>query len=129
MSDLTNKASQSVIVLHQLIEAVFHGDGSKVSELMTHFVDDFLMVTPTGKSLVLADVEDLFGRLTGARQGMTITIEQCRVISQRADEVVIQYHELQQQQNNHSHRISLAVINCATQPPSWRYLQETMVTN
>jgi len=129
MSDLTNKASQSVIVLHQLIEAVFHGDGSRVSELMTHFADDFLMVTPTGKSLVLADVEDLFGRLTGARQGMTITIEQCRVISQRADEVVIQYHELQQQLDNCSHRISLAVIDCSDQPPRWRYLQETMVIN
>lgn len=129
MIDLTNKASQSVIVLHQLIEAVFHGDGSKTAELLTHFADDFVMVTPTGKSLALADVGDLFNRLTGARQGMTISIEQFNVISQRGDEVVIQYHELQQQQNNHSHRISLALINCATQPPSWRYLQETMVTN
>ncbi len=129
MTDLTEKATQSVIVLHQLIEAVFHGDGSQITELLTHFADDFVMVTPSGKSLALADVEALFGRLTGARQGMTITIEQCSVISQRADEVVIQYHELQQQQDNHSHRISLAVIDCANQPPRWRYLQETMVAN
>lgn len=129
MTDLTDKASQSVIVLHQLIEAVFHGDGSQLTELLTHFDDDFMMVTPAGKTLALAEVEALFGRLTGARQGMTIAIEQCKVISQRGDEVVIQYHELQQQQGNHTHRISLAVINCATQPPRWRYLQETMVTN
>lgn len=129
MIDLTGKASQSVIVLHQLIEAVFHGDGSQKAELLRHFADDFVMVTPTGKNLALADVAALFDRLTGARQGMAITIEQCNVISQRGDEVIIQYHELQLQQDTHSHRISLAVINCATQPPRWRYLQETMVTN
>lgn len=129
MSALTEKARESIIVLHQLIEKVFHGDGSFIPELLRHFEPDFVMVTPGGKSLSMEEVAALFTRLVGGRQGVAITIEHCKVISQFGEEVAIQYHELQQQGDIHTHRISLAVIDCGCTPPRWRYLQETMVTN
>lgn len=129
MSALTEKARESIIVLHQLIEKVFHGDGSFVPELLRHFEPDFVMVAPSGKSLSMDEVTALFTRLVGERQGVAITIEHCKVISQLGQEVVIQYHELQQQGDNHTHRISLAVIDCGSAPPRWRYLQETMVVS
>ncbi|KMV69579.1 hypothetical protein WB66_14935 [bacteria symbiont BFo1 of Frankliniella occidentalis] len=129
MSGLAEQASRSVIVLHELIAEVFHGDGSKVPELLAHFAPEFTMVTPGGKMLALADVAALFTRLTGGRQGVVIRIEQCQIISQSEQDVVIHYHELQQQGDVHTHRISLAVIDCSATSPRWRYLQETMVAD
>ncbi|MTD26833.1 hypothetical protein [Erwinia sorbitola] len=129
MSELNEKARESVIVLHQIIEKVFHGDGSYVPELLRHFSSDFTMITPGGKSMPLDEVAALFTRLTGGRQGVAITIEQCKVIARFGEEVAIQYHELQQQGENHTHRIALAVIDCGSTPPRWRYLQETMVVS
>lgn len=129
MSGLAEQASRSVMVLHELIAEVFHGDGNKVPQLLGHFSPEFTMVTPGGKTLPLAEVAALFTRLTGARQGVVITIEQCRIITQSGQEAVIQYHELQQQGDIHTHRISLAVIDCSATPPRWRYLQETMVAD
>lgn len=128
MTDIFQRASDSVIVLHQLIEAVFHGDGSRMADLLSHFDAGFEMVTPAGRSLLMPDVAALFTELTGARQGMTITISQCKAIAQLGSEVIVQYRELQEMAGTSNDRISLAVIDCATQPPRWRYLQETRVT-
>lgn len=129
MSVLNEKARESVVVLHQLIEKVFHGDGRFVPELLGHFDPDFVMVAPDGKNLSMEAVAALFQRLVGGRKEMTITIEHCRVISRFGQEVAIQYHEIQRQGDNHTHRISLAVIDCGCIPPRWRYLQETMVAS
>ncbi|WP_062748403.1 hypothetical protein [Erwinia persicina] len=129
MSTLTEKARESVLVLHEQIAAVFNGNESQLTPLLSHFDPDFVMVTPTGKSLAMPEVAALFARLVGGRQGLHITIEQCQTLAQFGQEVAIQYHERQQQGENHTHRISLAVINCGVEPPRWRYLQETMVTN
>lgn len=129
MSALSQQAIDSVVMLHQLIEKVFHGDASFVPELLRHFEPDFVMVAPTGKSLSMEEVAALFTRLVGGRQGVAITIEHCKVISQFGEEVAIQYHELQQQGDLHTRRISLAVMDCSFTPPRWRYLQETMVVN
>ena len=128
MSELTEQACHSVRVVHELIAAVFNGNGSQVPPLLSHFAPEFTMVTPAGKTLPLADVATLFTRLTGARQGVVIAIEQCQIIAELGQSVVIQYHELQHQGEVHTHRISLAVIDCGATPPRWRYLQETMVT-
>lgn len=129
MSTVDQQAIDSVIVLHQLIEQVFHGDEGQLPALIAHFDPAFEMITPAGKTLSLMDVNALFARLTGARKGVRIAIEGCNVITRAGDEVVIQYHELQQAADLDTHRISLAVIDCSTQPPRWRYLQETMITN
>ncbi|ADP11947.1 conserved uncharacterized protein [Erwinia sp. Ejp617] len=67
--------------------------------------------------------------MAGERKGVVITIERCQLIAQFDQQAVIQYHELQQQGDNCTARISLAVIDCARNPPRWRYLQETMVVN
>lgn len=129
MSALSQRAIDSVVVLHQLIEKVFHGDASFVPELLRHFEPDFVMVTPSGNSLSMEEVTSLFIRLVGGRLDVAITIEHCKLISQFGQEVAIQYHELQRQGDTHTHRISLAVIDCGCTPPRWRYLQETMVVN
>lgn len=126
MSELTAQASNSVIVLHEIIADVFNGDGSKIPQLLGHFAPEFTMVTPAGKALPLDEVAALFTRLAGERKGVAIAIEQCQLIAQCDQLAVIQYHELQQQGDNHTKRISLALIDCGCQPPRWRYLQETM---
>lgn len=126
MTTSIERASRSVIDLHVQIEALFNGDSSQLPELLSQFDDDFLMVTPTGKTLTFQEVASLFEQLTGARQGMTISIEQFRTIGQMGSEVVMQYVEHQVLQGKETRRISLAVIDCAHQPPRWRYLQETM---
>ncbi|NJC99113.1 hypothetical protein [Candidatus Erwinia dacicola] len=51
MSGLAEQASFSVIVLHELITEVFHGDGSKVPEPLGHFDPEFTMVTSAGKRI------------------------------------------------------------------------------
>lgn len=129
MSVLTEKARESVIVLHELIAAVFNGDSHQLPALLSHFEPDFVMITPAGKSVSMEEVAALFTRLIGGRKGVSITIEHCQTIAQFGQEVAIQYHEYQQQGDHHTHRISLAVLDCGCTPPRWRYLQETMVTN
>lgn len=127
MNDLTQRASHSVVILHQQIEALFRGDSSQFPGILRHFDSDFVMVTPGGKNLALQDVATLFEQLTGARQGITILLDHVHVISQSGDDVVIQYLERQILQGKESQRISVAVVNCATERPRWRYLQETMI--
>ncbi|CAO97374.1 hypothetical protein [Erwinia tasmaniensis] len=129
MSELIDQASNSVIVLHQIIADVFNGDGSKIPQLLGHFSPEFTMVTPTGKMLSLDEVGALFAQLTGGRKGVAITIERCQLIARFGQRAVIQYHERQQQGNRCTDRIALAVIDCACNPPRWHYLQETMVVS
>lgn len=129
MSELTEQASHSVIVLHEIITDVFNGDGSKIPQLLGHFAPEFTMITPAGKTLSLDEVAALFARLSGERKGVVITIERCQLIAQFGQQAVIQYHELQQQGDHCTDRVSLAVIDCACNPPRWHYLQETMVVN
>lgn len=95
--------------------------------LLSHFHPDFKMVTPQGKQLDLNDTETLFRKLHGQREGMRIATSEHAIISQQQQEVTIQYHELQMLNGNNQTRISLAVLDCSTPVPRWRYLQETLV--
>ncbi|MFW8121145.1 hypothetical protein ACOID3_32790, partial [Klebsiella pneumoniae] len=73
------------------------------------------------------DTETLFRKLHGQREGMRIATSEHAIISQQQQEVTIQYHELQMLNGNNQTRISLAVLDCSTPVPRWRYLQETLV--
>ncbi|AIX50576.1 MULTISPECIES: hypothetical protein [Pantoea] len=130
MTSLAQEAKHSVVVLHQLIERIFnHADVSNdtMGLLLSHFHPDFRMVTPQGRQLNLNDVEDLFRRLCGQREGMRIATSEHAIISEQQKEVTIQYRELQILNGESHSRISLAVLDCTTENPRWRYLQETLV--
>lgn len=130
MTSLALEAKHSVVVLHQLIERIFNqaeGSDDSMNLLLSHFHPDFKMVTPQGKQLDLNDTETLFRKLHGQREGMRIATSEHAIISQQQQEVTIQYHELQMLNGNNQTRISLAVLDCSTPVPRWRYLQETLV--
>lgn len=130
MTSLAQEAKHSVVVLHQLIERIFNQSGStddSIELLLSHFHPDFTMVTPQGKQLDLNATEVLFRQLRGQREGMRIATSEHAIISQQSQEVTIQYRELQMMNGNNQSRISLAVLDCSTSIPRWRYLQETLV--
>jgi len=130
MTALGQEAKHSVVVLHQLIERIFNqpsGGDDTFHLLLSHFHPDFRMVTPQGRLLDLNQTEDLFRQLQGRREGMRIATSEHAVISQQKDEVTIQYRELQMMNGSDQTRISLAILDCSTSVPRWRYLHETLV--
>ncbi len=59
---------------------------------------------------------------------MHITTSEHAVISQqKKDKVTIQYRELQMMNGSDQTRIALAILDCSTSIPRWRYLHETLV--
>lgn len=130
MTSLAQEAKHSVVVLHQLIERIFNQSDStddSIELFLSHFHPDFKMVTPQGKQLDLNATEVLFRQLRGQREGMRIATSEHAIISQQSKEVTIQYRELQMMNGTNQSRISLAVLDCSTSIPRWRYLQETLV--
>lgn len=130
MTALGQEAKHSVVVLHQLIERIFNqptGQDDSFHLLLSHFHPDFRMVTPQGRLLDLNQTEELFRQLQGRREGMRIATSEHAVISQRNDEITIQYRELQMMNGSDQTRISLAILDCSTSIPRWRYLHETLV--
>lgn len=130
MTSLAQEARHSVVVLHQLIERIFNqaeGSDDSIHLFLSHFHPEFKMVTPQGKRLDLNEMEVLFRQLQGQREGMRIATSEHSIISQQSEEVTIQYRELQMMNGINQSRISLAVLDCSTAIPRWRYLQETLV--
>jgi len=130
MTTLAQEARHSVVVLHQLIERIFNqaeGSDDSIDLFLSHFHPEFKMVTPQGKRLDLNEMEVLFRQLQGQREGMRIATSEHVIISQQSEEVTIQYRELQMMNGINQSRISLAVLDCSTAIPRWRYLQETLV--
>jgi len=130
MTSLALEAKHSVVVLHQLIERIFNqaeGSDDSIDLFLSHFHPDFKMVTPQGKQLDLNAMEVLFRQLQGRREGMRIATSEHAIISQQSEEVTIQYRELQMMNGTNQSRIALAVLDCSTTIPRWRYLQETFV--
>ncbi len=130
MTSLALEAKHSVVVLHQLIERIFNqteGSDDSIDLFLSHFHPDFKMVTPQGKQLDLNALEVLFRQLHGQREGMRIATSDHAIISQQSEEVTIQYRELQMLNGTNQTRIALAVLDCSTTIPRWRYLQETFV--
>ncbi|WP_312241777.1 hypothetical protein [Pantoea sp.] len=130
MTSLALEAKHSVVVLHQLIERIFNNADQNDDSLdlfLSYFHPEFLLVTPQGKQCDLNEMEKLFRQLRGQRKGMHIAISDYRVISEQQREITIQYRELQMMNGINQSRISLAVLDCATSIPRWRYLQETLI--
>lgn len=130
MSVFAQEAKHSVVSLHQLIERIFSqppAEDDSLHLLLSHFLPNFQMVTPQGKQLNLNEVENLFRRLQGRKEGMRIATSEHAVIAQHNTEIVIQYRELQMMNGVHQSRLSLAILDCSTSVPRWRYLQETLI--
>jgi hypothetical protein len=130
MTVLAQEAKHSVVVLHQLIERIFN-QVAEVDDsfhlLLSHFHPEFRMVTPQGKQLDFNAVEALFRQLQGQREGMRIATSEHTIISQQANEITIQYRELQMMNGINKSRIALAILDCSTSIPRWRYLHETLI--
>lgn len=130
MTSLALEARHSVVVLHQLIERIFNqseATDDSIELLLSHFHPDFRMVTTQGRQLDLNETEVLFRQLHGRREGMRIATSEHAIISEQSHEVTIQYRELQMMNGTNQSRISLAILDCSTTIPRWRYLQETFV--
>ncbi len=130
MPVLAQEAKHSVVVLHQLIERIFNqpaGSDDSFELMMSFFHPDFRMVTPKGKEYDLNAVEELFRQLQGQREGMRIATCEHVILSHHENEITEQYREMQMLNGNNQSRISLAILDCSSSNPRWRYLQETLV--
>lgn len=130
MTVLAQEAKHSVVVLHQLIERIFNqpaGADDSFELMMSYFHPEFRMVTPRGNQLNLNEVEELFRQLHGKREGMRIATCELVIISHHDQEVTVQYREMQMLNGDNQSRIALAILDCSTSIPRWRYLQETLV--
>ena len=88
------KALQSVIDLHILIENVFTGkDTHALTPLLASFDDAFAMVTIKGERIGLEQVNELFSQNIGTRPSLTITLSDIKPIFERGEYCWIQYQE------------------------------------
>lgn len=128
MTLMAQEAKHSVVVLHQLIERIFNDAGAEgtLELFLSYFHPTFSLVTTAGQRLSLNDMEALFRSLKGQRAGVRIATSEYQILSQQGDDVVIQYCELQMQNGETQKRMSVAILDCSTANPRWRYLQETL---
>lgn len=132
MMSLAQEARNSVVVLHQLIERIFNSADNRDDSFdlfLSSFHPDFKMVTPHGKQLNLNETEALFRQLHGQREGARIATSEHVVISQHEQEITIQYRELLMMNGVNKSCLSLAILDCTTAVPRWRFLQETLIAD
>ncbi|MBP6122965.1 MULTISPECIES: hypothetical protein [Providencia] len=122
-----NKAIQSVVDLHILIENVFTGSNGEESlkPLLSSFSDDFKMVTIQGNRIGLAEVTALFSQNVGKKPLLKITMHNITPLFESEDLCWIQYQEQQQTEGADTLRISVAGIKVENEECIWVYLHET----
>ncbi len=122
---LIEKARQSVIDVHVLIEQVLGKDGGAMAELMNSFAPQFTMVTPKGVELSRAQTEAFFNANVGARAGLEIVLEDFRTVAVDGQTVTLRYTEVQHLNGQRGARLSVAVLRVTEAATQWLYLQET----
>lgn len=123
-------AHHSVKELHQWIEEVFTGRAgspSALEQLLGSFSPSFSMVTITGQTIGLAEVEALFRNHAGGRPGLQITIDACETLLLTENSVVCRYRETHRNADEVLSRWSVAIIDIVANKPLWRYLHETAI--
>lgn len=130
MIDDIQRAMQSVIDVHVLIENVFNGRQSEqcLVQLLQHFDSQFSMVTLSGNVFQYAQVQSLFATAAGKKPDLKITVSDIRLILHSANYCLLQYQELQQNAAITTLRRSTVCIRVAEQQCFWQYLHETAVT-
>ena len=129
MTDMVQEAKHSVVVVHQLIERIFNNASESEETLnlfLSYFHPSFMLITPAGQRLSLTAMEALFRGLKGQREGVRIATGEYEILSQNGTDVVIQYCELQMRNGETQKRIAVAILDCSTANPRWRFLQETL---
>lgn len=131
MSYKMDKALQSVIDLHVLIENVFtgHGENKSLNQLLESFDNDFKMVTIGGARIGLAEVSSLFSQNIGKKPTLKITLQDITPLYELENYCWIQYQEHQQADCTETLRTSVVCIKVESEKCDWVYLHETPVLN
>lgn len=129
MSNQMNKAVQSVIDLHVLIENVFTGQNAEQSlnPLLDSFDQNFKMVTVQGHCIGLAEVNSLFSQNIGKKPSLKIDIIKSTALYEFENYCWVQYQEHQQTSETETVRTSTACIKVEGEKCYWTYLHETLV--
>jgi len=129
MSNQMDKAVQSVIDLHILIENVFTGQNAEQSlnPLLDSFDQNFRMVTVQGQSIGLAEVNSLFSQNIGKKPTLKINILKSTALFEFENYCWVQYQEHQQTNETETLRTSTACIKVEDEKYYWIYLHETLI--
>ncbi|HGH3562147.1 TPA: hypothetical protein ACJK7B_002922 [Acinetobacter baumannii] len=129
MSNQMDRAIQSVIDLHVLIENVFTGQNAvqSLTPLLNSFDQNFKMVTVQGQSIGLAEVKNLFSQNIGKKPSLKITILKSTALYEFENYCWVQYQEHQQTSETETVRTSTACIKVEGEKCYWVYLHETLV--
>ncbi|MBI6190638.1 hypothetical protein JEP98_15915 [Providencia rettgeri] len=129
MSETMERAQQSVVDLHILIEDIFTGRrGNKsLAPLLAGFDDNFKMVTTQGHCIGLNAVTQLFSQNVGARTSFSTECINLMPLCEDNGYCWVQYQEKQQINGIESLRISTACIRVEPEKCVWVYLHETPV--
>ncbi|MDH2566337.1 hypothetical protein QDT73_03050 [Acinetobacter baumannii] len=129
MSNQMDRAIQSVIDLHVLIENVFTGQNAvqSLTPLLNSFDQNFKMVTVQGQSIGLAEVKNLFSQNIGKKPSLKITILKSTALYEFENYCWVQYQEHQQTSETETVRTSTACIKVEDEKCYWVYLHETLV--
>lgn len=129
MSNRMNKAVQSVIDLHVLIENIFTGQNAEQSlnPLLDSFDQNFKMVTVQGQSIGFAEVNSLFSQNIGNKPSLKIDIIKSTALYEFENYCWVQYQEHQQTSETETIRTSTACIKVEDEKCYWVYLHETLV--
>lgn len=124
-----DRAIQSVIDLHVLIENVFTGQNAvqSLTPLLNSFDQNFKMVTVQGQSIGLAEVKNLFSQNIGKKPSLKITILKSTALYEFENYCWVQYQEHQQTSETETVRTSTACIKVEDEKCYWVYLHETLV--
>lgn len=129
MSEIMNKALQSVVDLHVLIEDVFTGRNGQesLSLLLGSFDNNFKMVTIQGHCIGLAEVTTLFRQNIGAQASFMTRCINLLPLREDNDYCWVQYQEKQQIAGVETLRTSVVCIRVEAEKCNWVYLHETPV--
>ncbi|EXH90755.1 hypothetical protein [Acinetobacter baumannii] len=129
MSNQMDRAIQSVIDLHVLIENVFTGQNAvqSLTPLLNSFDQNFKMVTVQGQSIGLAEVKNLFSQNIGKKPSLKITILKSTALYEFENYCWVQYQEHQQTSETETVRTYTACIKVEDKKCYWVYLHETLI--
>ncbi|MEY0231406.1 hypothetical protein [Providencia manganoxydans] len=123
-----NKAVQSVIELHELIENVFTGHKpDDLNKLLESFDSNFKMVTIGGDCIGLTQVNALFSNNIGAKPSLKITPDNIEPILEVGEYCWLQYRELHELDDSRLLRTSTVCIRIQDEQYFWTYLHETPI--
>ncbi|WP_273802992.1 hypothetical protein [Providencia rettgeri] len=131
MCDSMQKALQSVIDVHVLIEDVFTGRNSdkSITPLLACFTENFKMVTIGGNRIGLAEVAGLFSQNVGAKPSFLTVPFEVTPLFEDGERCWIQYQERQENEGITTLRTSTVCIRVVDNQCYWEYLHETPVLN